>query len=168
MLPRRPPQHPTPGSAHLLGLAYPRLKSLTNRALPLAAMADAGNSTLHGVLHSDDTRHMINALRQWGIEVTVNGNTIEVAGKANDSALQASSEPLFVGNSGTTVRFLSAMAAWCQGSVLTGDEDMAKRPISDLTNALQDLGITSSCPSGCPPLTIVGGAGVWRGNHSRQ
>ena len=55
----------------------PGSKSLTNRALPLAAMA-AGNSTLHGVLHSDDTRHMINALRQWGIEVTVNGNTIEV------------------------------------------------------------------------------------------
>ena len=157
---RRPPLHSAPGPAHIVDLADPWLKSLTNRALPLAAMA-AGTSSLSGVLHSDDTRHMINALRQWGITVEVNGNTISVSGQSSEQGLQASPDPLFVGNSGTTVRFLSAMAAWFAGSTrLNGDEDMAKRPISDLTEALASLGVDSDCASGCPPLEVHGGKGI--------
>ncbi len=138
----------------------PGSKSLTNRALPLAAMAQ-GTSTLYGVLHSDDTRHMINALRQWGIAVDIDGTRITVSGQHSDKPLEASKDPLFVGNSGTTVRFLSAMAAWLKGvSTLAGDEDMAKRPISDLTDALGQLGVNSTCETGCPPLTIEGGQGL--------
>jgi 3-phosphoshikimate 1-carboxyvinyltransferase len=66
--------------------------------------------------------------------------------------------PLFVGNSGTTVRFLAAVAALVDGEVtLVGDEHMAKRPIRVLVDALRALGVGVDCPTGCPPLTIRGG-----------
>jgi 3-phosphoshikimate 1-carboxyvinyltransferase len=65
---------------------------------------------------------------------------------------------LFVGNSGTTVRFLTALACLVDGPVtLVGDEAMAKRPIQDLVDGLTQLGVRIECATGCPPLTIHGG-----------
>lgn len=134
----------------------PGSKSITNRALVLAALAE-GATTLTGVLHSDDTRHMRNALAALGIVITdVDATTLRVEG--GRSRLRAPSEPLFIGNSGTTVRFLAALAALVPGKVtLVGDEHMAKRPISDLVDGLRQLGVEIDCPTGCPPLTIHGG-----------
>lgn len=136
----------------------PGSKSLTNRALPLAALAE-GCSTLHGVLHSDDTRHMMRCLRQWGIVIEESGQQLLVHG--GRSRLKASEQALQVGNSGTTVRFLSAVAALISGpTTLIGDDDMARRPIADLSKAMADLGIVVDCPTGCPPLTVHGGNGL--------
>nr|MBA3710136.1 3-phosphoshikimate 1-carboxyvinyltransferase [Planctomycetota bacterium] len=90
------------------------------------------------------------------------------------SRLRAPSAPLFVGNSGTTVRFLSALAVLVPGrTTLVGDEHMAKRPIADLVAGLRQLGVEVECATGCPPLTIVGGrlpAGsvTMRGDRSSQ
>jgi 3-phosphoshikimate 1-carboxyvinyltransferase len=128
---------------------------MTNRGLVLAALSE-GTTELQGVLHSDDTRHMANALRGMGIEVENVGETTMVV-RGGKSRLRAPDQPLFIGNSGTTVRFLAAMAALVPGPVtLEGDQHMAKRPISDLVDALRQLDIEVDCPTGCPPLTVHG------------
>jgi 3-phosphoshikimate 1-carboxyvinyltransferase len=137
--------------------AVPGSKSITNRALVLAALAD-GETRLTGALESDDTRHMRAALARMGIGITdaPDGTVVVHGGRGR---LQAPDGPLFVGNSGTTVRFLAAMAALVDGDVkLVGDEHMAKRPIRVLVDALQALGVAVTCPTGCPPLTVRGGS----------
>ncbi len=134
----------------------PGSKSITNRALVLAALAE-GTTVLRGVLHSDDTRHMRNALEQLGIVVTdLDQTTWQVQG--GRSRLRAPDSDVFVGNSGTTVRFLAGLCALVPGRVtLVGDEHMQRRPILDLVEGLRQLGVQVDCPSGCPPLTIEGG-----------
>jgi 3-phosphoshikimate 1-carboxyvinyltransferase len=134
----------------------PGSKSITNRALVLAALAD-GTTRLDGVLESDDTRYMQQALLDLGIEVRkLSATTLEIAGGRH--RLRAPSKPLFIGNSGTTVRFLTALCCLVDGPVtLVGDEAMAKRPIQDLVDGLRQLGVRIECASGCPPLTVYGG-----------
>lgn len=150
----------------------PGSKSITNRALVLAALAD-GQSSLSGVLHSDDTRHMRSALVALGASVEDTGpSTLLVHG--GRARLRAPKQPLFVGNSGTTVRFLAALACLVPGPVtLVGDEAMARRPIQDLVDGMRQLGVRVECDTGCPPLTIHGGrlsGGVvsMRGDRSSQ
>ncbi len=134
----------------------PGSKSITNRALILAALSE-GTSLLRGVLHSDDTLHMRRALTELGIFIEdVDETTLKISG--GRSKLKAPQSEIFIGNSGTTVRFLTALACLVPGKVtLVGDEHMAKRPISDLIDGLTQLGVEISCPTGCPPLTITGG-----------
>ena len=88
----------------------PGSKSITNRALVCAALAK-GTSTLTGALDSEDTRVMIDSLRRLGIDVESRetGTTLIVHGCGGK--IPASSAELFVGNSGTTIRFLTAMCA---------------------------------------------------------
>jgi 3-phosphoshikimate 1-carboxyvinyltransferase len=150
----------------------PGSKSITNRALVLAALAD-GESTLSGVLESDDTRHMRIALEALGIEVqTIDTTTWIVRG--GRARLRAPAGPLFMGNSGTSVRFLAALATLVPGPVtLVGDDAMARRPIADLVDGLRQLGVRVECETGCPPLTVHGGTlrgGVtrMRGDRSSQ
>lgn len=150
----------------------PGSKSITNRALVLAALAE-GTTVLRGVLQSDDTRHMRRALEQLGVAITeLDPTTWRVEGGVH--RLRAPEEPLFVGNSGTTVRFLTALAALVPGAVtLEGDEHMAKRPIADLVDGLRQLGVRVDCPTGCPPLTVHGGSlrggtVTMRGDRSSQ
>ncbi|HEU5075630.1 MAG TPA: 3-phosphoshikimate 1-carboxyvinyltransferase [Polyangiaceae bacterium] len=150
----------------------PGSKSITNRALVLAALA-AGESTLTGVLQSDDTLHMRRALEALGIEVNeLDPTTLRVRGGTH--RLRQPTESLFVGNSGTTVRFLTALAALVPGTVeLDGDEHMQRRPIADLVQGLQQLGVSLECPSGCPPLIVrgtglPGGSVTMRGDRSSQ
>lgn len=150
----------------------PGSKSITNRALVLAALAE-GTSRLEGVLHSDDTVHMRRALTALGIPIREEGpDTLVVEG--GRARLRAPSQPLFVGNSGTTVRFLTALACLVDGEVtLVGDEHMAKRPIGDLVDGLRQLGAEIECATGCPPLTVRGGRlrggrVVMRGDRSSQ
>jgi 3-phosphoshikimate 1-carboxyvinyltransferase len=145
--------------------AVPGSKSITNRALVLAALAD-GETRLMGALESDDTRHMRAALSRMGIAIEDAGpDTLVVRG--GRARLHAPDGPLFVGNSGTTVRFLAAVAALVDGEVtLVGDENMARRPIHVLADALRALGAGVTCPTGCPPLTIRGG--TLRGGRVRM
>ena len=150
----------------------PGSKSITNRALVLAALAD-GTSTLTGVLHSDDTRHMRRGLNALGIDQEdLDDTTVRVHG--GPAHLHPPKDPVYVGNSGTTVRFLAALAALVPGAVrFEGDTHMQRRPISDLVQGLEQLGIVVDCPTGCPPLTVYGGglgAGCarMRGDRSSQ
>jgi 3-phosphoshikimate 1-carboxyvinyltransferase len=136
--------------------AVPGSKSITNRALVLAALAE-GETRLTGALESDDTRHMRAALTRMGIDIADAGpDALLVHG--GRARLHAPDGPLFVGNSGTTVRFLAAIAALVDGEVtLVGDDAMAKRPIQVLVDGLRALGADVTCATGCPPLTIRGG-----------
>jgi len=163
-------------------LAPPRLtwrvpgsKSITNRALVLAALAE-GESVLEGALASDDTQHMATALRALGVEVEEDRGAVfpRWIVRGGRSRWRAPAAPLFVGNSGTTVRFLTALACLVPGEVvLTGDAFMAKRPIADLVDGLRQLGVSIVCETGCPPLRVrggrlPGGRVVMRGDRSSQ
>jgi 3-phosphoshikimate 1-carboxyvinyltransferase len=136
----------------------PGSKSLTNRALVCAALAK-GESTLRGALDSEDTRVMIAALRQLGIgiEVADEGQTLGV--KGCDGRIPATRADLFVANSGTTMRFLTALVSLGHGAYrLDGVERMRDRPIGDLAESLAGLGvqIQYAGDAGYPPLVIRG------------
>lgn len=134
----------------------PGSKSITNRALVLAALAD-GTSVIENVLASDDTRHMRTCLERLGISMR-DGAPGQVIVDGGRWKLKTATQELFVGNSGTTVRFLTALATLVPGaSTFVGDQHMAKRPIADLVEGLVQLGVRLDCATGCPPITVHGG-----------
>ena len=146
-----PIQHPLRGTVR-----PPGSKSYTNRALVLAALAD-GQSTLNGALFSDDTRHMARGLSALGVRVSQDegGERFDVVGCGGK--IPASRANVFVGNSGTTARFLTPVIALGHGTYeLEGDEAMAKRPIQPLLDALVSLGVKASSVrgNGCPPVRV--------------
>jgi 3-phosphoshikimate 1-carboxyvinyltransferase len=147
----------TPLDQPLKGVTWeiPGSKSITNRALILAALRN-GTTVLKGVLHSDDSRHMRNALVAMGIAIEEVGPTsLKVIGGIQ--RLRVPEKELFIGNSGTSVRFLCAFCCLVPGDVtMVGDEHMAKRPLGDLKGALEQMGVEVECPTGCPPVTIKG------------
>ena len=119
-------------------LTPPGSKSLTNRALPVAALA-RGQSTLRGGLVSDDTRVMLDCLAALGHPVTRRSGVWTLSGGAG--RLDAPRETLYAGNSGTTARFLAAAATLADGPVvIDGNPRMRERPIAGLVDALQQLG----------------------------
>ncbi len=149
----------TPPTAPLRGRAAPPgSKSITNRALLLAALA-SGTSRLTGALKSEDTARMAEALAAMGVEIDEPGETAFVVQSAG--RLEAPAEPLFLGNAGTATRFLTAAAALATGTVvIDGDRHMRKRPIAPLVEALKALGVEAETPTGCPPVTVQGMGGV--------
>jgi 3-phosphoshikimate 1-carboxyvinyltransferase len=155
----------------------PGSKSITNRALICAALA-VGDSRLTGVLDSEDTSLMIGALSDLGVRVDHCREEAEVCICGTGGHLPVQSAKLFLGNSGTSIRFLTAALAACQGSfMLDGVPRMRQRPISDLMDALNQLGGTVSSmnledPS-CPPVLVQagglqGGIATVAGNISSQ
>jgi 3-phosphoshikimate 1-carboxyvinyltransferase len=145
----------------------PGSKSYTNRVLPLAALAN-GESVIEGALFSDDTKYMAQALRQLGIEVLEDEKNSRFVVHGTGGALQPSAQPLFIGNSGTSARFLTPLVALGRSEyILDGVPAMQKRPIAPLIQALNRLGgeVSSLAGTGCPPLRIVG-RGVRGGSTS--
>jgi 3-phosphoshikimate 1-carboxyvinyltransferase len=111
---------------------------------------------------------MRNALSACGIEIEDTGPTSLVV-HGGIEKLKTPEGDIFIGNSGTSVRFLAAFAALVPGQVtFVGDEHMAKRPIADLVDALQQMGVEVECPTGCPPITIKGGNRGLPGGHVRM
>jgi 3-phosphoshikimate 1-carboxyvinyltransferase len=138
-------------------LRLPGSKSLTNRALVCATLA-TGTSTLAGALDAEDTRVMMNCLSRWGGSFGVVGDSIGVEGTGGH--LRASDRPLDAAASGTTARFLTAVATLADGpSIVDGTARMRRRPIGELVAALQSLGadIETLGEGGCPPVRIGGG-----------
>ncbi len=136
----------------------PSSKSYTNRALLIAALAD-GDSRLKAPLISDDTRYMEEALKQFGIPVDLQDNAFLISGRGG--ALQAPEGEIFVGNAGTTLRFLTTFAALAPGITrLTGDPRMQERPVGDLLDCLAQMKVEARSVrgNGCPPLEIRGGS----------
>ena len=136
----------------------PGSKSITNRALILAALAN-GTSRLTGVLDSRDTQVMIDSLKRLGLEVeqSVTSGTLRIQGCSGIPP--ATKADLWLENSGTSIRFLTALCALGQGEFrLDGNARMRERPIKDLVAALHQLGIDVNCELGndCPPVTLKG------------
>lgn len=148
----------TPVKAPLRGrVSPPGSKSITNRVLLLAALAE-GTSTLTGALKSDDTARMAEALRAMGVTVEEPDATTFVVRASG--TLAAPAEPLFLGNAGTAMRFLTAAVALVDGDVvLDGDAYMRERPIGALVDALAMLGVEGQSAQGRPPVTIHGKGG---------
>ncbi len=166
------PVCPTPVSG---AIRPPGSKSITNRALVIAALA-RGESRLTGVLDSDDTRVMVAGLSALGIGLTPNWSAGEIRVTGSGGSIPASTATLDCAASGTTMRFLSAVCALGRGVYrLDGTARMRQRPIGDLIDALRDLGIDAiaESPGGCPPVEIrsaglVGGHVRIRGGTSSQ
>ncbi len=136
----------------------PGSKSLSNRALLIAALAE-GTTKITNLLESDDTRHMLNALKLLGVEYTLSEDKTECTVTGNGGPFR-NSEPLelFLGNAGTAMRPLCAALTLGNGTyVLTGELRMKERPIGHLVDALRDAGADISYleNEGYPPLKIV-------------
>ncbi|XBC44143.1 MAG: 3-phosphoshikimate 1-carboxyvinyltransferase [Buchnera aphidicola (Schlechtendalia peitan)] len=138
----------------------PGSKSISNRALLLSAMSH-GVTVLKNLLLSDDTRHMLNALKVFGINFTFSKNNTICTIKGKAQPLYINQEiTLFLGNSGTSMRSLTAILSLSNNNILlTGDERMKERPIKHLVNALQKGGaiIKYSEKKNYPPIKIQGG-----------
>jgi len=150
-------------------VTVPGSKSITNRALLMAAMA-AGRSTLSSALISDDTRYMIAALQDLGFAVRVNESLGEVEVNGGAGKIPRPQADLFVGGSGTAMRFLAGFLTLGQGAYrLDGNSRMRQRPIGDLLQALSNLGLVarSERDNGYPPVLIEVNGGGFKGGITR-
>jgi 3-phosphoshikimate 1-carboxyvinyltransferase len=165
-----------PPASHASGtLRLPGSKSISNRALLLAALAE-GTTDLRELLASDDTEVMLQALRKLGVAcVCSGGNDFRVEGAGGPFPVKAAE--LFLGNAGTAVRSLTAALALSAGRYqVRGVPRMHERPIGDLVDALRSLGadIRYGGNEGFPPLEIgpaairAGGLVRVRGDVSSQ
>jgi len=135
-------------------LVLPGSKSISNRVLLLSALSQ-GTTTLHDLLDSDDTRVMLDALRQLGCGVRQSGSTVVIDGLGGQPGKRKAD--LFMGNAGTAIRPLTAALAVMGGDYeLRGIPRMHERPIGDLVDALRQLGchIDYLGQEGFPPLRI--------------
>lgn len=160
-----------PGASLRGTVRLPGSKSITNRALLMASLAQ-GPSVIRNALDCDDSRFLAAALRKLGVQVKWEGDSISVAGAGG--AYPVREAEVFLGNAGTACRFLTAALAATGGRFLVdGDKRMRERPIGDLVRALASLGADISAPTGCPPVQIgprpfVGGQVDIPGSTSSQ
>jgi 3-phosphoshikimate 1-carboxyvinyltransferase len=153
----------------------PGSKSITNRALVCAALAD-GRSRLRGALDSEDTRVMLDSLQRLGVHVGLDADRSEIAVDGCGGHIPAAGAELFLANSGTSIRFLTAMVTLGRGTFrLDGIARMQQRPIADLLDALNQLGadVRAERGNGCPPVIVqadglLGGSATVRGDISSQ
>ena len=121
-------------------VTLPGSKSLSNRILLLAALCE-GTTKVTNLLDSDDIRHMLGALSQLGVEVTLEDDNTVALVKGNGGNFNTPVEPLFLGNAGTAYRPLTAVLAAISGDYeLIGEPRMEERPIGHLVDAMQTLG----------------------------
>ncbi len=138
-------------------LTLPGSKSYTHRALIAAALA-SGESVLANALKAEDTELTARALAKMGAAIDWQGHTVRI--KGTGGRLDPVYEPIFLGNSGTSMRFLTAVAALGQWTYrLTGTPRLCERPMGELLAALNSLGarVTSEQGNDCPPILVEDG-----------
>lgn len=162
------PRRPVPVSAEL---RVPGSKSIANRALVLAALAD-GESIIRNVPGGDDTTAMLDCLRVLGLDVRVGADDVTIVGA--NRAWSTRPHVLFAGLAGTTSRFLTAMAALASSPItIDGHPPLRSRPFGPLHDALVQLGVDVAAdhPGGLP-ATVTGppqrGRVEMRGDVSSQ
>jgi len=154
-------------------VAVPGSKSYTHRALIVSSLAD-GESSLISVLRCEDTERTVEGLKKFGVEIYWEGDPVRVPGKGG--VFKTTDEKVDVDNSGTSMRFLTALAALKTGiTLLDGSERMRKRPIGELLTGLGELGVKAYSQRGndCPPVIVEshglkGGTTRIRGEESSQ
>ena len=138
-------------------LTLPGSKSYTHRALMAAALA-CGDSVLTNALKAEDTELTARALAQLGAGIDWQGTRIRVTGRSG--RWLPVPLPMYLGNSGTSMRFLTALVALGDGDyLLTGTERLCQRPLGELLAALGAIGVraVSEKGDGCPPVRVTGG-----------
>src|SRR5215210_1696951 len=140
-------------------IRVPGSKSVTNRALIIAALAE-GHSRILNPLFSDDSFYLMNALVRLGIDVHADGERGELYVSGQSGEIYASGVDLFVGNAGTVARFLPPVLALGRGPyTVDGVPRMRERPVADLVDAMRQLGAAVEYVGEVAkfPLTIRGG-----------
>ena len=151
----------------------PGSKSLTNRALLIAALAN-GTTSLRNALSSDDSKYFVKALKTLGFDIQLDEVKSEMAVTGLGGTIPSKKAELFIGNAGTAARFLSAFLTLGHGEyILDGEPRMRERPIGDLVDALHQLGVELEATNNCPPVEIFakglpGGKTKIAGNISSQ
>lgn len=138
-------------------VAVPGSKSYTHRILIAAALSD-GVCTIDNCLKSEDTLFTMSALRQFGVRIDDSDDRIIVHG--TNGILKPCVDLVYLGNSGTSMRLLTGVAALGDGMyTLTGTKRMSERPVYDLLDGLNQIGVfaRSINNNGCPPVEIKGG-----------
>ena len=146
-----------PGKINDCNVSVPGSKSFTHRIL-LASALSHGVSRIRNCLKSEDTLFTRTALKQMGIGIEEDRDEITVLG--GGGIFKPCDKPIYLGNSGTSMRLLTAAAALGRGSyTFTGIERMQERPVDDLIQGLRQAGVTvnSLKENGCPPVKISGG-----------
>lgn len=130
----------TPMQSKPLMVQVPGSKSITNRALLLATLAD-GESTLRGVLFSDDSRHFLKCIQDLGFQTTVDETQKVITVKGHGGAVPRKEASQYVGSAGTAARFLTAYLGVSNGTYyMDASEQMRKRPMAPLLKSLEELG----------------------------
>ncbi len=152
-----------------IDVEVPGSKSITNRALLMAAMAE-GESVLEGVLSSDDSVYFLQALRDLGFDVAQDKDGKRVAIQGRQGRIPRGQAEVFVGSAGTAARFLTAFLAMNPGVYrVNATEQMKKRPMAELLHALRQLGAEITCleEEDTFPMVIRGiGEDIGRGSVS--
>lgn len=165
----------TPRSGIDSVVRIPGSKSITHRALIAAALAE-GESVLENFLACEDTLYTARGLQSVGTEIYPEGSGAKVRGTGGRFNPSRNRKVIFLGNSGTSYRFLLSTLALAQGEyLLKGSPRMHQRPLGSLVEALQQLGAAVSCArrDGFPPVSIKaaglrGGKAKISGNKSSQ
>ena len=155
-----------PGGSLRGEIRVPGDKSMSHRSIMLGSLAD-GVTHVRGFLNAEDAMSTLEAFRAMGVKIEgpVNGEvTIHGVGK---HGLQAPTKPLYLGNSGTSMRLLSGLLAGQPfNSTLTGDESLESRPMRRVTAPLALMGAEiETQENGTAPLHIKGKAGQLQGIH---
>ena len=146
-----------PGDIENTTVCVPGSKSYTHRMLIAAALSD-GACEVRNPLNSEDTLITRRCLSEMGVTIEETPDHLQIQGTSG--RLRSPENPVDLGNSGTSMRLLAAVAALGQGvCVLTGSQRMQKRPIQDLLDGLNQLGVgaRSVNADGCPPIEVTGG-----------
>ncbi len=141
---------------HDTAVTVPGSKSYTHRIFIAAALSN-GTCTIENWLDSDDTNYTLSALSQFGASFDKKPNKVVLTGRNGD--MDSTENPIILGNSGTSMRLLTAYAAIGNGRyVLSGSDRMHERPIHHLLDGLNQLGVkaVSLNNNGCPPLEVIG------------
>ncbi len=154
-------------------VTIPGSKSYTHRALILSSLADGESVLVHG-LRCEDTERTAEGLLKFGVEILWERDDVRVLGTGGK--FKTSEERIEVQNSGTSMRFLTALAALKKGTtLLDGNERMRKRPMGGLLNGLRELGVRAYSQEGndFPPLVVdseglKGGTARVKGEESSQ
>jgi len=157
-----PSAHPLNGA-----ISVPGSKSITNRAMLLAAMA-TGRSALHAVLLSDDTARMTAALTALGFAVSTEHGERRITVEGRGGTIPAASADLDAGGAGTAMRFITGFLTLGRGRYrLDGNARMRQRPIGALLDALNSLGINavSEFANACPPIIIDSSSAPFNGGE---
>ena len=153
----------------------PGSKSITHRSAIAASLA-TGESKIRGFLPCEDTLYTISVLRELGIQISMEGEDIKVIGSGGRFVPSSNRKEFYLGNSGTSMRLLVSTVSLAKGEfLLTGSPQMLSRPIEELVDALNRLGVEAFCleQNGCPPVLIrargiKGGKATISGEKSSQ